>query len=251
MPLQLIGESCIDIYVYGRVTRLSPEAPVPVFLPVQTVESPGMVSNVLANLGALGVEATLRTHPEVCFKKRYVEQTRNHCLLRVDSDPVLTPFSEELGLGALAVSDYNKGFLTNKWLENAPLPGLTFIDTKRPLGRWCLRFSWIKINEHEYERSREFIEDHPHQLASKLLVTRGAQGCDYNGSRYPVPAHLLAQVLDVTGAGDTFFAAFIAATLRGDCPGLAISFANECAASVVQKRGTSVVDSSFRPVVKA
>ena len=49
----VIGELCIDKFVYGDVKRLSPEAPVPVFNPVNTVENKGMAGNVVENIEVL------------------------------------------------------------------------------------------------------------------------------------------------------------------------------------------------------
>ena len=37
----VIGESCTDIYVYTKSTRLSPEAPVPVLIPTHKVKAGG------------------------------------------------------------------------------------------------------------------------------------------------------------------------------------------------------------------
>ena len=34
MRILIIGESCIDRFIYGKVNRLSPEAPVPVVNPI-------------------------------------------------------------------------------------------------------------------------------------------------------------------------------------------------------------------------
>ena len=31
----IIGDSCKDVFVYGEISRLSPEAPVPVFNPIE------------------------------------------------------------------------------------------------------------------------------------------------------------------------------------------------------------------------
>ena len=46
----VIGELCIDRFVYGEVKRLSPEAPVPVFNPKDIIENKGMAGNVVENL---------------------------------------------------------------------------------------------------------------------------------------------------------------------------------------------------------
>ena len=46
----LLGDSCRDIYQFGTVDRMSPEAPVPVFVPSYREERDGMASNVFKNL---------------------------------------------------------------------------------------------------------------------------------------------------------------------------------------------------------
>ena len=38
----VIGDSCIDKFIYGKCNRLCPEAPVPVFLPSEFTTNPGM-----------------------------------------------------------------------------------------------------------------------------------------------------------------------------------------------------------------
>ena len=35
----VVGDSCTDIFIYGDINRLSPEAPVPVFNPVKKVKN--------------------------------------------------------------------------------------------------------------------------------------------------------------------------------------------------------------------
>ena len=49
----VIGELCIDRFVYGDTKRLSPEAPVPVFNPIETIENKGMAGNVVENVKSL------------------------------------------------------------------------------------------------------------------------------------------------------------------------------------------------------
>ena len=46
----VLGDNCIDVYHYGIVDRLSPEAPVPIFTPTHQTEKPGMAANVSLNL---------------------------------------------------------------------------------------------------------------------------------------------------------------------------------------------------------
>ena len=58
---------------------------------------------------------------------------------------------------------------------------------------------FIKINEHEYERSGSYVDS----LENKVIKTMGGQGCEYRGKIYPVDK---VDVLDVSGADDTFIA---------------------------------------------
>ena len=50
----VIGDVMLDRYVYGEVTRISPEAPVPILTVDREVAMPGGAGNVVRNLTALG-----------------------------------------------------------------------------------------------------------------------------------------------------------------------------------------------------
>ena len=52
-----VGDVMLDHYVYGRVERISPEAPIPVLRVDHEVEKLGAAANVVANLHALGAGA--------------------------------------------------------------------------------------------------------------------------------------------------------------------------------------------------
>jgi bifunctional ADP-heptose synthase (sugar kinase/adenylyltransferase) len=77
-----------------------------------------------------------------------------------------------------------------------------------------------------------------------LLVTRGRNGMSLFRSRRPpvhVPAHGERDAVDVTGAGDTVAACFVAGLAAGGDPVDAARLANVAGALVVQKPGTAVV----------
>ena len=65
MKILVIGDSCEDIFRYGDITRVAPEAPVPVIVPIREESNPGMAGNVVANLKALGASVAGR-------RKRYM-----------------------------------------------------------------------------------------------------------------------------------------------------------------------------------
>ena len=53
------GDSCADTYWFGDVTRISPEAPVPVVRVEREETRPGAAANVARNARAMGAEVTL------------------------------------------------------------------------------------------------------------------------------------------------------------------------------------------------
>jgi D-beta-D-heptose 7-phosphate kinase/D-beta-D-heptose 1-phosphate adenosyltransferase len=50
----VVGDAMLDHYVFGRVSRVSPEAPVPVLAVIREMSEPGGAGNVVHNLCALG-----------------------------------------------------------------------------------------------------------------------------------------------------------------------------------------------------
>jgi rfaE bifunctional protein kinase chain/domain len=55
----VVGDLMLDRYVYGTVTRISPEAPVPVVNVTGEKSVPGGAANVALNIGALGGQASI------------------------------------------------------------------------------------------------------------------------------------------------------------------------------------------------
>lgn len=58
-PILVVGDIGIDKYTYGRVQRISPEAPVPVLEVEKEWEKLGLAANVSDNLKSLDIESTL------------------------------------------------------------------------------------------------------------------------------------------------------------------------------------------------
>ncbi len=55
----VVGDVMLDRYLFGDVTRISPEAPVPVLRTLREDLRPGGAANVAANVAAMGVPCTL------------------------------------------------------------------------------------------------------------------------------------------------------------------------------------------------
>lgn len=239
----VIGESCKDVFVYCHAQRLAPDLPVPVLDIVDEVDNPGMAANVYRNIKGIYDQVGLCTNDDwqQVTKTRYMHGKTNHMFIRIDSKhPVIpadvrnVPFRE---YDIIAVSDYNKGFLTEEDIayicENHPC---VFIDTKKPVGEWARKAAFIKINDYEYQRSLPTLTD---ELTSKVIRTEGPEGAVYQGVRYPVAQRV--EVQDTSGAGDSFYAALLVRYAETGHIAEAIAFANECARRVVAQRGVTVI----------
>ncbi|MBP6637485.1 MAG: D-glycero-beta-D-manno-heptose-7-phosphate kinase, partial [Sulfuritalea sp.] len=55
----VVGDVMLDRYWFGEVSRISPEAPVPVVKVERTEERPGGAANVARNCAALGARVVL------------------------------------------------------------------------------------------------------------------------------------------------------------------------------------------------
>ena len=84
----VIGEECLDVFIYGSSVRFCPDVPAPVFVPSSTSISFGMAGNTAENLKGLRVKSkkiTQMTQTAKPIQKiRYVDSTFNYTFLRVD-----------------------------------------------------------------------------------------------------------------------------------------------------------------------
>ena len=243
VKILVIGETCVDKFIYCKVNRLSPEAPVPVLNPLYTTTNSGMAGNTVANVKALAPDyyTMSLSQRESITKTRYVEEKSNHMFLRVDEgEDKITPFRWTLDYDLMVgqadiviVSDYDKGFLSNKNLkEIARKSKLSILDSKRKLTNDITKhFTFIKLNELEYLNNPDLTTDN-------IITTLGKRGAEYKGVVYKSPNP--QDTIDVSGAGDTFTAAFILEYSKHKDIEEAIWWANEKASEVVSKRGVVV-----------
>ena len=116
MKIMVVGDSCIDKFIYCDIERICPEAPVPVLKPTHSTENGGMARNVVANLEVLGCEVHLVSNTNGIKKVRYVDSRSNQLVIRVDEHDYCDRIdvNELVSLGgydAIIISDYCKGFL--------------------------------------------------------------------------------------------------------------------------------------------
>jgi bifunctional ADP-heptose synthase (sugar kinase/adenylyltransferase) len=243
MKVVVIGENCKDEFIYGKCTRLNPEAPTPVFIEQRRASNQGMAGNVAENLISLGGNTVWRAHQKnPITKTRYVDETSNYILLRVDSeegvdridiDDLLIEQIEAADL--VVISDYDKGFLHPEDLRLiSDLSNASVIDTKKPIRfDWSEHFDFIKMNNSEWEN--------PHHdsyakmvMAPKTIVTQGKKGALFGGRIYGGEE---VDVMDVAGAGDSFLAGFSHMYMRTNNIEDSIAFGNKVAGYAVKRRG--------------
>ena len=239
--ITIIGESCLDVFVYCDAIRLAPDLPVPVLQEIHVETNPGMAANVQRNIEARSVSTNLVTNKnwDEIVKRRYIHDGSNHMFFRVDTPHNIARFNvQELDLGAdvIVISDYNKGFLSESDIEFiCKSHPLVFLDTKKVLGKWAENASFIKINNYEYMNSKRYLTE---TLSQKIIHTRGQEGCDFQGKNYPVEK---IEVRDTSGAGDSFMAALVVDFLKTTKIEDSIIAANDAASRVVRTRGVGVI----------
>ena len=230
----LIGDTCIDNYIYGTVDRFSPEAPIPVLKMTGTQDfREGMSSNVRKNLEALQCEVKhIRGNQSV--KTRYIDVKSGYQLLRVDGEAKQTPLETvnvNDGYDAIVVSDYDKGFVTYDIVEKIrqSYTGPIFIDTKKQdLSRF--EGCYVKINESEFSKATS--------LPTDRIVTLSSEGTMWKDKIYPTDK---VEVHDVSGAGDVHLSALAVFYLLTGTIESAIPYANKLASISVQHHGVYTV----------
>jgi bifunctional ADP-heptose synthase (sugar kinase/adenylyltransferase) len=244
MKILVIGDSCLDEYIYCKTNRFCPDAPVPILKPESFISTLGMAGNVKDNLESLGANVELISNTNKIKKTRYVDSRTNHMFVRIDEgeDDVFPIEKRTLKnikwkkFDAVIISDYCKGFIdedTIKYISQRH--PLTFLDTKKTLDSYVDDITYIKINDAEFEYNLNSLSP---AWDEKMIITRGSNGADYNGVIYPVDK---VDVRDTSGAGDTFLAGLVYAYIKDFNMGDAIKFANECATQVVQRKGTAKI----------
>ena len=245
MQITIIGELCHDVFIYGDVKRLCPEAPVPVLTDIITESNLGMAGNVRENLRVHNpsLKISLIHQTNSITKTRYIDHKTNHMFLRVDEGEdnidslVLTPEKiEDISESDLViVSDYNKGFLSEDTLiQIGKLSKLSIIDTKKIITENLIKsFTFIKLNDLEYQRNKNISDKNK----DKVIITLGMNGAKHDDIVFLSPSP--KQTIDVSGAGDTFTAFFSLKYYETKNISESIKFANQMASIVVSKRGVA------------
>jgi D-beta-D-heptose 7-phosphate kinase/D-beta-D-heptose 1-phosphate adenosyltransferase len=294
-----VGDLMVDRFVYGDVSRVSPEAPVPVLARTRELVMLGAAGNVARNVAALGgevslvglvggdpeglealrlvgeeagVEGYLVTDPDrpTTLKTRFVSGSQQ--LLRVDLEAsravtgdveqrlVRTIRDAAKGAGAILLSDYGKGVVTDAVIAvcrevASASGGLVVVDSKaRSFARYGA-VDLIKPNAAELANATDLPTETDAQIelalvsalelweAKAILVTRASKGISLAVRGQAIRQFPTAprEVFDASGAGDTTLAA-LGLALASKAPlDDAIAFAQLASGVAVGKVGTATV----------
>jgi D-beta-D-heptose 7-phosphate kinase/D-beta-D-heptose 1-phosphate adenosyltransferase len=153
LKIACVGDLMLDRYVYGEVSRISPEAPIPVLKTRRTTAMPGGVGNVARNVAALGGVARLgavvgqdaagqelvdliaaedgiedaveqRVGVATIVKTRFVAAGQQ--LLRLDEEDAAVSAKDSAaftGASVILLSDYAKGVVSDSVIAQAIAAG--------------------------------------------------------------------------------------------------------------------------------
>jgi len=315
----VVGDFMLDRYVWGSATRLSPEAPVPVVDFINQSQALGGAGNVARNLVALGATvfpfgvvgedeegrairslfgAEGMTAKGVVVDASHVTTVKtriiakHHQVVRVDRErrePLSRAVEDRLvraiksvlpRLGALVVSDYDKGVVTDSLADRVltechkrGIPALVKPKTSRLFAYRGASLIVCNLKEAGFFVTRSLEDDESVEQAGRALlahfgcsavvITRGSEGLNVFEDTSPKGFHVSAtsseisyarvgqagvdrsahgrQVFDVTGAGDTVLSVLALAVAAHVPIREAAILANAGAGVVVGKLGTSTI----------
>lgn len=227
----VVGDYILDRYLWHRPLRICPEAPVPVLVQTGVEDRAGGAALVSGQLAALGSAVALVPGSHSTKTRIFAD---HHMIARVDNDShAKVNWRANLGgvdAGIVVISDYNKGTFNPEsvaWLRRRYPAALFFVDAK-------VNFKWYADCFACFPNAHETPADTWH-----VIRKLGAGGCNVDGQ--DVPLEFVHSVLDVTGAGDVFLAAFVHSYERSPDLMAAAAFANYVAAKSVEHLGTHVV----------
>lgn len=297
-PILIIGDCILDCYIKGVTDRLSREAPIPILDYNSENFLPGGAANTACNIASMGCPAILLgvigddksgeklkdalslypllshkliINPETntIVKTRFI--SRSQQMFRFDknnidgaiekSEPEILSTIESLlpKIGAVILSDYDNGVLTEKILQftfkSAKKRGLLTVvdprafDMKRYEGADFITPNLEELNNSYHKpiicdkdvvtASKELISKYSFQ---GVLATKGSQGLTLvrknDVVNFPAKAR---KVFDVTGAGDCVISWFTLAYYAGFSCQTSALLANSAGGLAVEVVGVAVL----------
>ena len=254
----VIGDIMLDRFIYGKVERISPEAPVPIFRYDHEKEMLGGAGNVVANITSIGSKCdflgVIGNDPEGRKISNLLKEIGVHShLLKLNEKS-----DEEL--------DYNKGIFTAettrmiidicRQLNKPVIVDPKGMDYSKYTGATLIKPNLKEFGEatgRKYNPAGSSFHDEVKagavQLMEKydianLIVTLSEYGMLHISRKDQVITHIFTEareVYDVSGAGDTTLATLGLAIGSGMKIKDAMRLANKASGIVVGKLGTATV----------
>ncbi len=211
----VVGDIMIDEYVFGTVSRISPEAPVPVLRQTGSECRLGGAANVAANIAALGARPVLLGHigddvaggdvralldcanvetlpftaPGTPTTRKSRIIARQHHIVRIDSETELPVQAEphllavlaelDVDFDAIVLSDYEKGVLRSpeKIVSECRKFGTPIlVDSKKACLNGFSNSTLVKLNEAEFGLSARQLGLNPARFRSSAEELRRRLG---------------------------------------------------------------------------
>jgi D-beta-D-heptose 7-phosphate kinase/D-beta-D-heptose 1-phosphate adenosyltransferase len=295
----VVGDIMVDQFIWGKVSRISPEAPVPVVEVTKETLLFGGCANVMKNIftiggnvrisGMIGPDDMGRWFIGQCRKmgiktegivvvhnRPTIVKTRvvahHQQVVRFDREDRQPATMDHIAtmlhyidtikdeLGAIVISDYNKGIITKKLIRGIRniIGGrdiVLCVDPKQDDFSFYQGCDVITPNHHEAGRSVGMVLTRHDDIIKAgdallekygfkaVLITRGEEGMtlmEHRGVPVDIPT-VAKEVFDVTGAGDTVIGVFALSVAAGASFRDAATIANRAAGIVVGKVGTASV----------
>jgi len=283
IKILVVGDIMLDKYIVGDVSRISPEAPVPIVKVTERYSTLGGCGNVVRNIAALGVQvycaASITNDPEgtevvqkleeigaipilvwcstiTTVKERVIADQRKIQMLRIDREEVgdiypehlmnqIQTFLEDITFDIIVVSDYAKGMITKELMTFLhSLKIPIIVDPKPKNGGLYGLVTMITPNKEEWLEMQLWLGK-----SEFVLVTEGRDGMTLYDNRQGWAKTKIkgepVDVYNVSGAGDTVVAIMAICLALDIYPDKAARIANDCAAYVVTQVGTSVVSKNI------
>ncbi|MFW9871775.1 MAG: bifunctional heptose 7-phosphate kinase/heptose 1-phosphate adenyltransferase [Candidatus Thorarchaeota archaeon] len=280
LKILVVGDIMLDKYVVGDVSRISPEAPVPIVNVLEEYYTLGGSGNVVRNIRELGAQVdclasigndlsgntikkelidigvgdlTFFGSETTIIKERIIADHRLVQMLRIDREIKKTVDPKEAikilekksknDYDMIVISDYAKGMLTNELLNflKENINAHIIIDPK-PENAWMYN-DVLMITPNETEWMHMKLSSRPGLRNIKyVLQTMGKKGMKLyeNKKEWFIEAEPV-DIYNVSGAGDTVVSVMTVCLSLGISVEKSAEIANKCAGYVVTQPGTSVV----------
>ena len=265
-----VGDLILDQYIYGKVERMSPEAPVPILSINEENFQLGGVGNVARNISSLGGKATIVSLIGKDSSSKYIEKLikkeknlkSNFVVEENHSTPLkmrfLNNFTQLLRADAIVISDYKKGLITKEFIKEIvklakKTKKIILADPKNKDFKIYEGVDFLTPNQKELsEATNNYIDSEKEAVESgkqiiekckikNVLVTRSEKGMilisNKNFKNFPT---LAKEIYDVSGAGDTVIAVLAIMIASGFDTETSALLSNHAAGIVVGKKGTAV-----------